>query len=400
MHVPLPKTHIKSHVDRRLAAQVRLRRRAGLLGVRLGEAAHPGPGKRKGRRLYSAEELAAKDAAKAKKARQADLIRPRFAFAPAGCGHGVWTWRHGSLRFDEYAPVAATGPVAGLGNRVAHLQAPGRGLCSVSAGAETAITAHVSGAAADLAPLGVAWATDEDGPARTSLAYLRNTMPNEHGVPAENRLAPFISLCCFVGDVLPGPAHRLPVIHERGTTLDAMLRASVVARPTARQRLDLTISAQISFERKPQWVGATTPDLLVSPLGSGVRGPVECVLWYAIVIFYVLSGQQGKSVDSEAAALEAMVCGAVACIVREARRRQYAADPQPDVPPEGLGRPVLVVLLPTAWEKVTRASDSAKSKCARAFSFEWRPSSGDIGVRRSRQLTIGEALDYAFSAVC
>ena len=65
---------------------------------------------------------------------------------------------------------------------------------------------------------------------------------------------------------------------------------------------------------------------LAAPVGA-VGDPGERLLWYVVVLIFTLSKGQGSCVDAEGCAVEAFVAGALACVAREARRREWARNP-------------------------------------------------------------------------
>jgi len=102
-------------------------------------------------------------------------------------------------------------------------------------------------------------------------------------------------------------------------------------------------------------------------------------------IVYEQSGGRGTP-DSVRRTLEAVACGAIVELGREARRRAHGLAGE-DIP-AGLCAPTLCVVLPADWADFTL--DDIRS-LARAWVFAFDPTDGRVLVWRSEKLTCGAA---------
>ncbi len=370
-----------------------MRRRLGHAGERLGEAKHPGPAHAKVARVLTDADIEERARKQRRKLWRDDLLQ-RGGFVPQDLGHGVWNLRGEELRFADYAPAAvASGVVPGRGGRLVHLRDHGAQVTVSAAGLTVYVGTEDTGAAAAeaaLQALGDDWATDK-GPAVSALSYLRDAKRRGAYVPPGQRLGPFLALTEFVGDLDHPPARQLPALAPP-SALGAELAAATSVLYTGARR-DFALRGELHFGGRSQWRATTAPDAVVSP-AQAAGEPAERALGSAVVLVYVVSAQQGSTVDAPAAALEAVFAGVLACLAREARRREWAASGA--AAPAGLERPVLVACLPSGWQTCVRGQPAKPA--ARVWRSEW-VDAVRVRVSRSRAMHTVEALDHVFTAV-
>jgi hypothetical protein len=108
----------------------------------------------------------------------------------------------------------------------------------------------------------------------------------------------------------------------------------------------------------------------------------------------------GKSVDSVAATSELLVAGLLLSQCRaepDAELADQPAEPNAEEPAD-----VMLVAVPKGWHKIWTgqpAGDGSRdgTHSSRVWTFAWRrsPLAPGVSVRRSRGLSVGEALDFA-----
>ena len=138
-----------------------------------------------------------------------------------------------------------------------------------------------------------------------------------------------------------------------------------------------------SYDR---WIGVSNPDFFVVQHTQQMGEFVEVLsLAQRLVIIYSLSSGNGASVDAYHAALQGILCGLTAELLRGAQR-----DRGPHLPCGDHG--VLVVLLPKDWETRTHTSDRKNSRV-----YHFHLDQGMIATRRSLPCCVRVALDYMHS---
>ena len=212
----------------------------------------------------------------------------------------------------------------------------------------------------------------------------------EHGnyVPAtvSGHLHPLLT-CFTVGQRLPAPAAPL-VLPRNGRRLEQNFKDLYCVR-----NIDKATNNRFLYEildgSYVTWSVTTTPDLFIVDRAQQRNGKFKEVVAQAqrLVLGYALSEGNGASCDAYQCALQGVLAGGLAEILRDAQRARGPFDPCGDFG-------TLCLMLPREWATLSHTSDTQAGVSCRVYFFKL-DQHGAIIARPSPACFLREAFAFA-----